>query len=654
VLTTGSLLGDFRIEDEIGRGGMGVVYRASQISLGRTVALKVIAERFAEHDAFRDRFVRESRLAASIDHPNVIPVYAAGDEDGLLYIAMRFVDGTDLRTLLARGGPLAPRRAANVVAQVAAALDAAHERGLVHRDVKPANVLVAAPGAADHVYLTDFGLTKRSASDSGLTASGEWVGTIDYVAPEQLRGDRVDGHADTYALGCVLYEALTGHVPFPREDDVAKLWAHISVAPPSAREVAPEVPLALAAVAQRAMQKDPNERFPTTGEMGRAGLAACGDSPQTQGDRPTVAAATVPSALAAPTAPTAVLDPAAAPPSRERPRRARGRRWATLAALGAVALATVLAVVLLGGGDEETPERRVPPKPRVTIGEVVGEPIQLGGRPAALGAGSEFVWVADSARGLLLTVVQTQNRLARDPIPLGGHPTFLTLGPAAVWVAGTDTNEVIRLNPEDRVVTDRIAVGVRPTGLGVAPGSVWVVNQGDGTVMRIDAGDRAVDGAPVRVGRKPVSAVYGNGSVWVTNSADDTVSRIDSVSRRPMATIRVGDHPEGLTFSAAAGAVWVANRGDDTVSRIDATTGRVEATIPVGDSPRHPKLGSTGVWVPNAGDGTLTLIDIDTDRVRGRPLRVGGGVTRVAVGFDSVWALIPGTATLTRVDPSAP
>src|ERR687898_44463 len=227
---------------------MGVVYRASQISLGRTVALKVIAERFAEHDAFRDRFVRESRLAASIDHPNVIPVYAAGEEDGMLYIAMRFVDGTDLRTLLARGGPLAPRRAANVVAQVAAALDAAHERGLVHRDVKPANVLVAAPGAADHVYLTDFGLTKRSASDSGLTASGEWVGTIDYVAPEQLRGDRVDGHADTYALGCVLYEALTGHVPFPSEDDVAKLWAHISVAPPSAVEVAPNVPPATAAV----------------------------------------------------------------------------------------------------------------------------------------------------------------------------------------------------------------------------------------------------------------------------------------------------------------------------------------------------------------------------------------------------------------------
>jgi YVTN family beta-propeller protein len=648
VLTTGSLLGDFRIEDEIGRGGMGVVYRASQVSLGRTVALKVIAERFAEHDAFRDRFVRESRLAASIDHPNVIPVYAAGDEDGLLYIAMRFVDGTDLRTLLARGGPLAPRRAAHVVAQVASALDAAHERGLVHRDVKPANVLVAAPGAADHVYLTDFGLTKRSASDSGLTASGEWVGTIDYVAPEQLRGDRVDGHADTYALGCVLYEALTGHVPFPREDDVAKLWAHISVAPPSAVEVAPNVPPALAAVAQRAMQKDPNERFPTTGEMGRAGLAACGDRPVTEASRPTVAAATLPSATAAP---TAVLDPGAAPPSGEQPRGAHGRRRATIVALGVAALAAILAVVLLGGGDDDTPERRPTPKPRVTIGEVVDDPIQLGGRPSALGAGSEFVWIVDRARGLLLTVVQTQNRVARDPIPLGGHPTFVTLGPAAVWVAGTDTNEVIRLNPEERVVTDRITVGRRPTGLALAPGGVWAVNQGDATVTRVDAGDRAVDGAPIRVGRKPVSAVYGEGSVWVTNSADDTVSRIDSFSRSPSATIPVGDRPEGLTIGSSG--VWVANRGDDTVSHIDPTTSRVEATIRVGDSPRHLKIAGSSVWVPNAGDGTLSLIDTETKRTVGAPLRVGRGVTRVAVGFDSVWVLSPGTGTLTRVDPAS-
>jgi serine/threonine-protein kinase len=640
VLATGSVLGDFRIEDEIGRGGMGVVYRALQVSLGRTVALKVIAERFAENDAFRDRFVRESRMAASVDHPNVLPVYAAGEEDGVLYIAMRFVEGTDLRTLLGNEGRLGAWRAASVVAQVASALDAAHERGLVHRDVKPANVLVAGPGAGDHAYLTDFGLTKRSASDSGLTKSGEWVGTIDYVAPEQLRGDGVDRRADTYALGCVLYEALTGQVPFPREDDIAKLWAHISDTAPSATELVPTVPAALADVAQRAMEKDPAARFATAGELGRASLRAAGGDFSLEGELET-------RVLERPTKQAA--RPAA---SRSEPVPERRRRlWPLVGAgLVAAAAAAALAVALTGGDDAQAPEPRR--APLAAVGQIVGEPLQLGGKPSALGAGSEFVWIVDRARGWLVTVVQTQNRVARDPIPLGGHPTFLTLGPAAVWVASTDTNEVIRLDPEERVVTDRIPVGGRPTGLGLGPGGVWAVNQADGTVVRIDASERAVDGARVRVGNKPASAVYGGGSVWVTNSADDTVSRIDSVSRRPIATIPVGDHPEGLTIGG--GAVWVANRADDTVSRIDPTTSRVEATIRVGDSPRHLKIGRSGVWVPNAGDGTLSLIDPAKNRTVGAPLRVGRGVTRVAVGFDSVWALNPRAAMLTRIDPASP
>ncbi len=641
VLATGSVLGDFRIEDEIGHGGMGVVYRAAQVSLGRTVALKVIAERFAENDAFRDRFVRESRMAASVDHPNVLPVYAAGEEAGVLYIAMRFVDGTDLRTLLAGEGRLGAWRAASIVAQVASALDAAHERGLVHRDVKPANVLVAGPGAGDHAYLTDFGLTKRSASDSGLTRSGEWVGTIDYVAPEQLRGDGVDGRADTYALGCVLYETLTGQVPFPREDDIAKLWAHISDPAPSAVEVAPTVPAALAEVARRAMEKDPAARFASAGELGRAALRAAGGEFSLEGELVT-------RVLERPT--REAPRPAPLPAPDEAQRRRRLRRPLLAAALAATAIVPVLAVALTGGDDDAPPEPRR--APAVVAGEIVGEPLQLGGGPSALGAGSEFIWIVDRARGSLVTVVQTQNRVALDPIPLGGHPTYLTLGPAAVWVAGTDTREVVRLDPEKRVVTDRIPVGSRPTGLALAPGGVWVVNQGDQTIMRVDAGDRAVDGGPVRVGRKPVSAVYGGGSVWVTNSGDDTVSRIDSVERRAIATIPVGDRPEGLTIGG--GAVWVANRADDTVSRIDPTTNSVEATIRVGDSPRHLKIGRSGVWVPNAGDGTVSLVDPATNRTRGAPLRVGPGITRVAVGFDSVWTLNPATAMLTRIDPASP
>ena len=648
VLATGSVLGDFRIEDEIGHGGMGVVYRAVQVSLGRTVGLKVIAERFAEHEAFRDRFVRESQLAASVDHPNVLPVYAAGEEGGVLYIAMRFVDGTDLRTLLANEGRLSAWRAANIVAQVASALDAAHERGLVHRDVKPANVLVAGPGSGDHVYLTDFGLTKRSASSSGFTASGEWVGTIDYIAPEQLRGDKVDGRADTYALGCVLYETLTGHVPFPREDDVAKLWAHMSEPAPSALTFAPETPPALAEVARRAMEKEPRARFARAADLGRAALGAAGGGFSVQGeletrviDRPTKLAA--------------------GRPTRRGATSPHGRGWLrwVLVAAGFAAAAGIAAGLTLtlssdgnGDGEAQQPRRVLPPAPPAVVsGEIVGAPIQVGGRPSGLGAGSEYVWIVDRARGTLISIGQTTNRVLDDPVVLGGHPTALTLGPSAAWVSGTDTNEVLRVEPDDRIITDRIPVGRRPTGLGLAPGALWVVNQGSNTITRIDTAARVVDGPPVRVGRKPVHAVYAGGSVWVTNSADDTVSRIDSLAQQVIETIPVGDRPEGITVGSDA--VWVANRADDTVSRIDPGTNRVTVTIPVGDSPRFLKAGPSGVWVPNAGDGTLSLIDRATKRTVGAPLRVGRGVAHLAVGFNAVWALSPTTGRLTRIDPAS-
>src|SRR5687767_15161976 len=203
---------------------MGVVYRATQLDLERPVALKIVAPELVQDETARRCFVQESRLAASIDHPHVIPIHRAGEEGGVPYLVMRYVAGDDGRSLVRREGPLSPERAARIVAQVADALDAAHMAGLVHRDVKPANVLL---GAGDHAYLSDFGLTRHVRSISDATRTGHWVGTLDYVAPEQIRGGEIDARADVYALGCLLFFLLTAQVPFPSEGDEAKLWAHL-------------------------------------------------------------------------------------------------------------------------------------------------------------------------------------------------------------------------------------------------------------------------------------------------------------------------------------------------------------------------------------------------------------------------------------------
>jgi Protein kinase domain/Domain of unknown function (DUF4440) len=278
-LAPGDEFAGCRIEAVAGRGGMGVVYRATELSLGRPVALKLLTPERAGDQAFRDRFQRESRMAAAIDHPNVIPVYAAGEHDGSLYLVMRYVGGTDLHALLRERGALEPELAAELVAQVASALDAAHAAGLVHRDVKPANVLLA----GHHAYLSDFGLTRLAGSDTELTKSGQWIGTVEYCSPEQLRGERTDARADVYSLGCVLYAALTGGPPFAHGTVPATMLAHLhdEPAPPSDRGAPREFDRVMA----RALAKDPARRFPSTGDLGRAVLAASRGEPVTESER---------------------------------------------------------------------------------------------------------------------------------------------------------------------------------------------------------------------------------------------------------------------------------------------------------------------------------------------------------------------------------
>ncbi|MEV5875256.1 serine/threonine-protein kinase [Streptomyces sp. NPDC052101] len=262
----GRQIASYLIESEIGRGGMAVVYRARDQRLDRTVALKLLAPELARNDTFRKRFTHESQVAAAIDHPHIVPVFEAGETDGVLYIAMRYVPGSDLRRLLDLRGPLRLPDAVRIASQVASALDAAHEHGLVHRDVKPGNILVAEGIDSDHpehVYLTDFGLTKKSLSLTGFTSVGQFVGTLDYVAPEQISGRPVDGRCDVYGLACVIYESLAGRPPFLREDDMALLWAHQYDDPPPPSEACPGLLPAVDPVFAKALAKSPDARYDT-------------------------------------------------------------------------------------------------------------------------------------------------------------------------------------------------------------------------------------------------------------------------------------------------------------------------------------------------------------------------------------------------------
>src|SRR5207344_87894 len=272
----GTELAGYRIEGVIGRGGMSVVYLAEHARLERKVALKVLSPELAGSERFHDRFLRESKLAASLDHPNIVPIYDADEAEGVLYIAMRYVEGSDLKQTIRDVGRLESMRTSAIVDQVASALDAAHARGLVHRDVKPANVLLTPD---DHVYVSDFGLTKRAVSVSGLTETGQLIGTIDYVAPEQIKGDPVDHRADVCSLGCLLFECLSGHAPYPRDIEVGVLWAHVETPPPSLTDERPDLSQEVDDVLALAMAKEPAERTAAAGDVAAGFRSAIGLEP---------------------------------------------------------------------------------------------------------------------------------------------------------------------------------------------------------------------------------------------------------------------------------------------------------------------------------------------------------------------------------------
>ncbi len=278
-ISTGAVLAGFRLKSLIGQGAMGAVYLAESREGGADVALKLLMPELTEDDRFRHRFMREAEIAASLDHPHVVPILTFGEEDGRLYLAMPYVDGSDLRDLLSREGALEPARTLHLFEHVAAALDAAHAAGLVHRDVKPANILVAGEPGEEHAYVCDFGLARHVSSVRSLTGDRGFVGTIDYVPPEQIAGGQIDRRADVYSLGCVLYECLTGECPFERESELALIYAHLNDTALPVTGLSPELPEALDGVVATALAKEPGDRYTTCGELVAAARAALAGKP---------------------------------------------------------------------------------------------------------------------------------------------------------------------------------------------------------------------------------------------------------------------------------------------------------------------------------------------------------------------------------------
>ncbi len=602
---TGSTVAGYELGELVGRGGMGDVYRALDARLNRPVALKLLAERFAENDAFRERLVRESRLAASLDHPNVIPIYDAGEADGRLYLAMRFVDGTDLKALLRREGALAPERAVAVAAQVADALDAAHERGLVHRDVKPSNILLDQQSGREHAYLADFGLT-QSASDRRPT-DGQFMGTVDYVAPEQIRGDDIDGRADVYSLGCLLFETLTGTLPFSGASDVAVVYAHLEQEPPSASERAAALPPAVDRVLARAMSKDRAERQPSCRQLVEEARVALGLAAARPSRRVLVLAASL-VVLAGVVAVAAALF-------------ARSGGEGALASGGTIvridpasskvsatytvsshprAVATSSSRVWVGDYRDGSLWRLDP-----ATGDV--ERFTTAGEPRDVAALSDDVYVAtDGGTALNGSVTRYDSVTGNREAGVSADACSIAAGERVVWVAGCPSIERLSTSVGRLRVVEAARVPFQMPrsaetdrwsmrDMAVGEGALWIVGDAaDRRVFKVDRLSGKILGI-TRLPFAPRSIAAGEGGIWVSGPIDDVVGRIDPATGRLTATI---DVPRGASGVAAGlGSVWVASALDGSVSQIDPRTRKVVKTIDVQGSPRELAVGAGGVWV---------------------------------------------------------
>ncbi len=680
----GDELAGYRVESYLARGGMAVVYRARDVALGRLVALKLIAPELAMNEKFRLRFMRESALAAAIDHPNIVPIYRAGEDDGHLYIAMRFVDGEDLGAVLEREGALPIDQLLPLFTQIASALDAAHTAGLVHRDVKPGNILLTGHArdlSTRHVYLTDFGLTKRSTSLTDLTTVGHFLGTIQYVAPEQITGGTVSGTADVYSLGCMLYQALTGDPPFLAEHDAAMLWAHIAGPIPSVSGRRPDLPPAIDDVLARAMAKKPTDRPPTCLSLMadlRAALAGRapahgsvrveqtdpGDAkpephaaPSTDLHRaPTDQAAL---AVTAPVRPPAHTVPRTRPPPppRETPSTLRRRL-----VLGTV-LVTILVITFGGAGIWHVIANRHIlrtadfPRPRVSaVGLSASLPVPVmrgtirvgnGPRGAAVSPDGRRVYIADDT----VSVIDTAMNRVIATTPLSAPPQYVAIAPNGRRAYVTTYNDadgtghaVQVMNTATNTVMATIPVGSNPYAAAVTPDGqrLYVPDHGSQDLSVINTRTNSVTTIIVVPPNPHWVAFTPDGRrAYVADHESNLVSVVDTASNTVIAKIPVGRSPHSVAVSPNGREAFVADYDAKSVSVIDTSSDAVTATIAVGANPQCVAVAPDGrhAYVTNNGSGSLSVFDTANNHVTAT-VQVGHGPWVVAVAPDGRHAYV--------------
>ncbi|HET7745058.1 MAG TPA: serine/threonine-protein kinase [Gaiellaceae bacterium] len=540
----------YRIEALVGLGGMGVVYRAYDLRLKRTVALKLITPELALDERFRTRFDRETELAMALEHPNVVPIHDAGDVDGRLYLAMRFVEG-DLRTLLRKENLLEAGRALAICRQVANALDAAHAKGLIHRDVKPSNVLL---DQGEHVYLGDFGLTRRLEEQGAQPEDGRSIGTPAYLAPEQIEGGAVDGRADVYALGCMLFECLTGKPPFGGASRLETAWAHLEEPPPRASSLR-ELPDAVDRVFATALAKDPADRYPTCSALVSAAEEALGLR-------------------------------------RSRPLRRRGVLLAATAAVIAVLAAAIAAALLATGGHAKAAAKPLFAGPN-TVARIdpttnkVSAVVKVGAHPVVVAAAGHRVWVynqgdltisdVDAGTDHVLRTTPTSGYIPAECCSLFAGPVLAANVSGAWFVNGGDAGKA-RLT---HIVADdgrkrEYPLDLTPTGVATGAGSVWIVGHrgGDYRLLRIDPATGRVTATTRFPSRSRVDSIaFGYGRVWIMSSSTATLYRVAPRSARRTGSVAVASsratRPEIVPYAHWITVRTLGGQGGGTEYEVD-------------------------------------------------------------------------------------